>query len=418
MTEMSNLTKKEKRVSKALFGAIAIMLLPFILSNIVLGNSEYTLPLMLIAYAVQLGILMSAFWRYYRGISKDAVLLLVWLIFFQISTFVVDWHMTFYISLQDVAGAFAKCVNFIILYGVMKNVQLKKAQIIRFMEYFVCFSVFACIYNLLAYWPDVMRFATIQNTYELNLQSFFTNRNQFGTFLFVSLVAHSYVVTEKGMKIRNVMIYVIQILSILLTMSRGAILVSVLFMGLLILKNIKRKSNLLFVIVSIFFGSLVLIYILTRADIVEYISRIFLRTGEGATGRNSIWNMGISTWQHNIFSGVGFYSGVEWAKTQGFQYGQFHSMIIDILVSGGLAELAFIAIVFATVINRCKKRCIDKNIKEIYFISLFSVFVLSLVESVNFFSIGYADSLWTISFVTVPLLLANMRPDEERYSKG
>lgn len=413
MIGKEGLTKKEKHASKALFLAIVIMLLPFFLCNTILKNDSFILFFMVIAYFFQLVILVVAFQRYYRGINKETILLFCWLLFFQLSTIFNDLRIGISVSIQDIAGLVAKCVNFIMLYGLMRNVRLKKSQVNQFMEYFVNFSVFACVYNFIVYWPEIIRMAVIKNTYDLNLQSFFTNRNQFGAFLFVAIIFHSYIVMEKGIKAKNVMVYILQLVSVVLTMSRGAILVCVLFIGLLLLKNMKQRRTMLIIICGVFFGGMVLMYVLSRANIMEYILRIFVRTDSGLTGRDKIWKTGVAIWSNNFFSGVGFYSGVNYAKESGFSYGQFHSMIMDALVSGGVAELLFLIVIFVRVVGLIRRKCEDEKYRNICFISLFCVLVLGLVESVNFFSIGYADSLWTISFVSLPLILANMRKDEE-----
>src|SRR5690606_1234772 len=108
-------------------------------------------------------------------------------------------------------------------------------------------------------------------------------------------------------------------------------------------------------------------------------------------------------------------TGVDIAKENGLLQGQFHSFYIDVLVSGGIVELLFILITLIYVITKCMKHCPDSSFRNNYIAAILSIFVLAFFESIGFFSIGYVDTIYTIFFITIPLLMSNPGKESNTY---
>ncbi len=244
------------------------------------------------------------------------------------------------------------------------------------MKYLLFFSIIACIYNLVFNFTEIISIRYITSGYELNLKSFFVNRNQFGSFLFISIVAHYYLLSGKKVQVLNIFIFALQITNLTLTMSRGAILASAIFFIILYLQHLKNIRVITSIIILI---SLMIFVILLSNKIMDFISDNILRLDAGVTGRSEIWEMGLTVLaQNNIINGVGYFTGVELAKAQGFQFQEFHSLYIDTLVNGGIIELAFLMTLLIYIFKRCIKKCYDREYKKIYIASFFGIFVLIL----------------------------------------
>ena len=50
----------------------------------------------------------------------------------------------------------------------------------------------ACAYNIISNAENILLISNITNSYHVDFKSFFVNRNQFGSFLMVSLIAQFY----------------------------------------------------------------------------------------------------------------------------------------------------------------------------------------------------------------------------------
>ena len=278
------------------------------------------------------------------------------------------------------------------------------------MEYITIFSLVACIYNILFNWIEIVNLRYITSSYDVDLRSFFTNRNQFAAFLFISLVANCYICSEKKVTVRHICIFILQIFNLVLTMSRGGILACSIFLFILFLQNV-RKFKVFITTTSICLITICII--VTNNEFMNFINNNIFRINKGTTGRTDIWRMGINiAMNNNIISGVGFYTGLQIAKPMGFRYSQFHSLFVDAIVGGGFIELMFLVCIMFYITRRCLKLCMDTKYKKIYRASIIAMWILGVFESVSFFSIGYVDTLYTIFFITIPLLLSNLSIDE------
>lgn len=91
----------------------------------------------------------------------------------------------------------------------------------------------------------------------------------------------------------------------------------------------------------------------------------------------------------------------------GLPYTQFHNTYIEILVSGGILELIYVLYIYFNVYKKLINSDIDKKIRNRYLCFGISYFIYMLSESLGRFSIGYADTICMICFVTIPLLYSN-----------
>ena len=90
------------------------------------------------------------------------------------------------------------------------------------------------------------------------------------------------------------------------------------------------------------------------------------------------------------------------------EFTQFHNIFIESYVSGGIFEVfVLLYLIISLFINFINNKFIDANRKICYIASLISFIIIGIFESCNRFSIGYVDTLFTLFFVTIPILEIN-----------
>ncbi|MEI5907393.1 O-antigen ligase family protein [Bacillus spongiae] len=396
------LTNREKRIPRVLFLAILFMQIPFIISYHVLENSSLLLPLLTGSYV---GLVLMLFFTFYNGI-KNYHLITIGFIVIQLLPLYVNSMKGIEINIQDYIGTVAKTLNFFLFFCLLFSVGVKKQQLSKFMKYIVWFALLACMYNFIIHFSEIINLRYITSGYELDLKSFFVNRNQFGAFLFISIVAHYYLVSGKKIQLYTIIIFFIQLSNLLLTMSRGAILASAVFFAILYVQHVK---NIKVITVMIAIVMAVLVFFLSSEELVAFLTNNILRLDSGVAGRSEIWEMGLTILrENNIINGVGYFTGIDLAKAQGFQFDEFHSLYIDTLVSGGIIELIFLLSLMIYIVRRCLKQCYDRGYKKIYIASFLGILILGFFESLSFFTLGYVGTLLTVFYISIPILLGNM----------
>jgi len=389
---------------KALFTSIIVMFIPFFISFTLLETTNYLLPLVAFAYIIQTIIISRSYLRdkvYYKVIIFTIIFMVI-----QLITIASNSLMGINTNYNDYINLIAKTVNYFFLFGIMLNVKTTKEYIIYFMKYMIIFAIIACLYNIVTNWTLILNLINITSSYQVDLKSFFPNRNQFGMFLFIAIVANNYRTLVYKKNSTYYMVNFLLIMNLLMTMSRGAILALLIFYIILFFQHLKNKKTLISLIIIL---TTVVAVVFSNSQLRDFIIRNVVRADAGVAGRSDVWKMGINVYsKSNLLNGVGFHTGIDIAKAAGFRFDQFHNFFIDILVSGGFIELMFMVITILYVYRKVTKKCWDRNYKRIYKASMVAIIALGFVESVSFFSIGFVDSIYTIFFITIPILASNM----------
>ncbi|MFH7818869.1 O-antigen ligase family protein [Neobacillus thermocopriae] len=396
------LTSEEKRIPRVLFTVILIMLVPFIISFQIFDNRGLLLPLVAGSYLILILLMLIAF---YKGIGKHQYFTIIYFLI-QLMPLFINSFKGIEINYQDYINIIAKSLNYFIFFGLILSIKIKKMQFKYFLRYFIYFSIIACIYNLISNFGDITNIGNITSGYEVTLKSFFVNKNQFGAFLFVSIIAFYYFLSGKKIKMLDVLILLLFIINLILTMSRGAILATIIFFIFFYLQHLKHIKLIAPIIIFLSITSLV---ILSSDRIITFIKNNIIRVDAGVTGRTEIWDMGMNIYvQNNFLNGVGYFTGLDLAKGQGFQFEEFHSLYIDTLVSGGIIELFFIFILLGYIFIHCITKCPEIGYKKIYLASFFGILALGIFESISFFTLGYVGTLFTVFYISIPLLLSKI----------
>lgn len=254
-------------------------------------------------------------------------------------------------------------------------------------------------------------------------KSFFAHRNQFAIFLYISIISNIFLIMKYGQK-RYIIPLIIFGISLVLTISRTGMLCTAIFIFLFFVTTPKIKIRyklLIFIICAILCGASVKTVYENHPEIVQKIETVFIRKKsiKNFTGRSDIWKIGIDLVNQNnktMAFGVGRFVGtkaLEAVKNYG-NITQFHSFYVDMLVTGGIMEVVYLISIYMWVIVKVLRSNMENKFKTLYISTFISYGVYSAFESLGRFSIGCADTVCLIMFISIPLLHANSIQEKKK----
>lgn len=392
-------------ISKQLVIIIVLMLLPFIISYNIINDKTSLMPLLTAAFIGQSILIMSSLYKYYGGFKQKALKVALLLVILQMFTLITNYLLSIDTNIKDYINIVARGLNVYLFCAAIWNASVEETEIIKVLKYILFFIAIACIYNIIANYATILNLRYITSSYQSGIKSFFVNRNQYGALLFIGVVVGHYYVAYNNATKSNISLIILFMINMFLTMSRGAILAVIVFYAYMYIKNIKNTKVHLLVIMSIL---ATLFYLYTNQRAFFFIEKFIMRMDSGFAGRGEIWSMGINVFMTNIVNGIGYHTGIELAKSIGLGFDQFHNIFIDAMVTGGIIEVIIIIIFFYKMIKKVKKHVLNKRVCDVYNASIVAFFTLGLFESVSVFSIGYVDTICTIAFVTLPIMIINV----------
>lgn len=404
----------KKNYTLRLFAAIVIMIVPLFLSFHIIKGLSYS-ALTICCFGCSIIICNSIFVKDgHVQIRKDFSIILAFFIFFQFLG-IINGYLNDGVLLQDdlfnVIGKTIMVYTFIVLpsYHVISDSDFN-----TFTKYFTILSFLVCLFNLIDNYSIIANFLSISNSYQFNVTGVFANRNQLGSFMFISIVAHIYRNVRNTISKIDIIVYIFQIITLVLSMSRGAMLATgvclIIYFGVFNQYIIKHPflSSIIFVLIGLSFFN---------DTMWQFIQKNLIRSEVGNSGRSDVWQYGFNVVNINLKTtivGQGYYHGVSIAQSQGMQVNQFHSFYVDTLVSGGIVELFYLIMMFIYVAKKGLK-CCNKKLKQVYVSSFIGYLTLCFFESDSVLSIGYVDMINTVFFVAIPILLGGMNNNFEKF---
>lgn len=397
----------DNTVVRKLFICIIVMLFPVAFSNIKYGNNiAMTTNFIAIMYVIEALILLTILMKNRISINMTQFGILILFFIVLLITQLYNVSIGRQININDIINILAKVFNIFILFIVITKVRINKDHFIKFVKLVLFLGLISCIYNIVKNFDDMLNINNLASSYEAEFNSFFANRNQFGIFMVISMIS-TFFVLDKENKIIYKLLIPIFIINLILTMSRTSILAIIIFIIVRECMNLTAKRALKNIYICLALGIIMYNVLIPYTGLIN---KMFIR-GESisnASDRTDIWNMGLDVAMNNNFiTGLGYFSAQEIAKGMGFEYTQFHSLYVDTLVSGGVVELALLAYIFYFLIKKIKESEIDRKMKYNFYAMYVAFIILSIFESCSFFSIGYVDTIFTIYFITIPILYSN-----------
>lgn len=398
-------------VPSGLLTVLLIALVPIILVHH-LGLPMNFMLLVAAAYVVQLAVLIFVFVVRERAAvpPRWALLALLYGISQGVTLWLAIWRQGEYAS-EDLIALIAKVLGVVFLAGATSTVHLSPSSLGRFLRGILCVTAVAATYNLVANWSSFSTTTLVSSSYQLDYRGFFANRNQFGHFLFLSLLTHLLYLQTRRWRLWNYALMVLQALSLLLTMSRGSLAAVIVMLTMLIAVRYRRRPNVMTFTV---FASLTIViagYALLPAEPFNATVDLIVRPDAGLAGRGTLWSAGLAVWSAtSLIFGTGSFLGVTLAQDAGMVHSEFHNFFVETLVSGGLIELTLILSVILAVARRLWKSVAPDEIKQVYFSGYLGLLFIVAFESVSFFTVGFVGTIYTIFFVSLPLILAASHP--------
>lgn len=197
-----------------------------------------------------------------------------------------------------------------------------------------------------------------------------TNPNTLGMILMISQIATIYLYKIKDInKIKFYIFYILQIMALILTQSRAAILTTIIIIIIFNVLNSKNQIKRLKIYGVMIFLVIIGYYLLATRDI-----GMFSRFSTGLSERNLPWQMIIERIKINPFLGVGFgVSGDSLLKNIEIKA---HNLFLNSFVETGLAGLiVFCSIWLMGIIYSFKKIKVKNETEKMTYIVIFSMLI-------------------------------------------
>lgn len=393
----------EKKYMLSLFLFIVLMLIPFIICNIV-GNMTLLVPIMAVNFIIAL---INMLYYFFKITKKFSVLgIILSFIYYLISSLTLISNIFYGITtdLFDIINTLANFTTFFLFFSLPLTLKLDEDDINFFLRIFFYFSLISCFYNILVNISSLENITTLTNSYDVAFQSFFSNRNQYGAFLFISISVLDLLRNTFKSPFKFYISYLFLLINLLLTMSRGAILATLVY--IIIYYVLRNKNKLDWFKLTALLSMLILL--IKSSYIINIITKYIVRPDNGSTGRSKLWELGSDIFiNNNIFTGVGLQTAIGLAKQRGMERDEFHNFYLEVFLSGGILEFLFLIIIFCIIVSLIFLFVNNNDIKSNLISRMIGFFILGLVESVGLFSLGYVDIFFSIFLITLPILYIN-----------
>ena len=402
---------KNKNILNVMFLVIILNMIPTVLLKLVdLKDNIYSLlNAIFYFFTVSILIYVSLYNKFKLNKKK-----LICLFIFAISTIcalIYDYIFLGAFAFQDIIAAISVVLNIYLFLFIFTNFHITKENLQEFMKKIVYVGLISCIYNIVINGSKFMNILSLSSSYSVSFGSFFPNRNQFGLFMVICILACLYSRDLFKKKIYYLIIVLFS-LNLIFSMARNALLGLIVIISFWLFENTFNKRNIiqkrklvLFTIISISFV-IFLIYCLYNPVFYNNFTRIFLRIDSDNfdSGRFIAWKSAIKIANNNILFGVGRFMAINMCKnTFHYTFSHFHSNYFEIYVSYGILGIVLYINLLKNVIN-CIRGISDKWIKYVSFTSFSTFFVICVFETICRFSIGYIDTLTLVFFFVIPIM--------------
>ena len=404
--------KKYNNLHKVMFLLLFVMLIAVLASIVVLKNKSILIYMYSFAFLAQLIILFTNINIKKIVVDKQSMILMATFMLIMSLPCICNIFLGINTNIYDYINIFFKGFYFFLFYCVFKNAYINENQLKKFMKGIVIIGVISCLYNFIFCYDEIFKIFKATSSYQVNIMSFFTNRNDFGGFLSLSVIATYYLYgnsKNKKEKIKKYILLLIFIINIFITFSRGAIFTVGLLIAYMLFEKYKNNPK---IIIYVIIGLLTLIFISSNMKVVNFLEAFVVRSDNFDSNRFNLWDYGLKIIKENPIFGVGYYTGLDIAISNNFPNTQFHNFFIDTTVATGLIGTIFLFFIVVSCLIRCMKKCEYKYYKKLYLISFITLLMKMLIESVSFFSIGYSDNVASIFFIALPLLFSNMKKED------
>ncbi len=249
-----------------------------------------------------------------------------------------------------------------------------------FCNAFIYLTLYAVVYNLFVYPTAVFNFLSVANPYSDMMSSFFDNKQTFGMFLFVALIAATwqYLLTKK----RKYLVFTfIFLLNMFICLSRTALVAcSVYIVAVCVLMVFTDRSLSRFFITVLVIG---VVLVCLVPQLRHFVQNVLFDTEDTMNARTNIWESAFKALQGNRLW-IGYGEGkAALALKPVLGYGaNTHNGIVQVLMTGGVLKLSLYALVlFYAIYCSLAFRKYNKTLAFLCLATIVSVFIYSMGEA-------------------------------------
>lgn len=415
--------RSENVIPFILFLIILINYLPLFKGNFGYESVHVTTKQMAICFAIELLLLAI----YLIGRVKITKKLLVNFILLELTTVALllvqkNNILSGNYELYDLFNIACIFINIKVLFVAFTTVKSKEKCMTWFFAGMVILGLVACAVNIYLYKEQIL--TMFSNAKQISIKSFFGHRNQFAMYLYAAIISNIMLILRSNNKFIKALLFIPLIIlgaSIITTSSRTGIASAALFVILFFITTNTIKFINKFIIVYVLTVLLISAFLIGYnyypekvTKVEDFVSNVLIRekTIESFTGRDKFWDISkeiLEESQTNKYFGVGRFLALR--SIEQYHVTQFHNFYVESLMIGGIMELTFFIFIHAYTFIRVIISKIDKKYKLLYLAMYLSMAVYYMFESMSRFSIGCADTICLVFFITVPLLHANTYKD-------
>jgi len=249
-----------------------------------------------------------------------------------------------------------------------------------FCNAFICLMLYAVVYNTIKNPTAVFEFLSVSSVYSNMMSSFFDNKQTFGMFLFMALIASTwqYLLTKKKMYLLSNIIF---LLNIFICLSRTALLAcGVYIIAVIILTLFADRALSKFFIGTVVIG-VTAIYV--YEPLRDFVLNVLFDTDRTMNARTNIWENAFAALQGTkLWIGYGEGNAASAIKSVLGYGANSHNGIVQILLTGGLLKLGlYIIVLLYSVKCSLDVRRYNKTLAYLFIATIVSVFAYSMGEA-------------------------------------
>lgn len=327
---------------------------------------------------------------------------------------------------NDVINIICIFLNILFFFISFINLRTEEKYISAFFAGIVLLGLVACAVNIYFYKEQI--FAMFSTAKQISVKSFFAHRNQFAVYLFTAIISNIFLILKCKNKFLKVLLFIPLVIfgaSLITTSSRTGIATTAIFIILFFITTTSIKFTHKFFIVYLLTVLMISGYVISFnkypdkvSKAMDFVENVLIRekTVKSFTGRDNFWKIAeekLSENKINKYFGIGRFLSIDFIE----QYNgvtQYHNFYIEALMTGGIMELVFFIFIHIFTLVKVFISKIDIKYKMFYLSAFLSLAIYGCFESMSRFSIGCADTICLIFFVTIPLLHSNTYKKSKR----
>ncbi|MGD8199116.1 O-antigen ligase family protein [Ornithinimicrobium sp. W1679] len=378
------------------------MLAPLLIAHALGGTTTLsaTIPA---AFLVAMVLLVGLHLRIRHTVPPIAVVVAIWLGVVQ--TLPLWWGSLVGdpLMLGDLANVAVKPMVFVVLVGLFYRASITVSELTVLTYRFSLLVFFVSLYGFVAGLASFVGMTPGMSSYSVDYSSFLANRNQFGMLVFLGVASLLLTRAMRGPQRHDLLIGITLLISVALTMSRGSLLGVAILLGIV---AAARKTTVFFLFLA---PTLLLTAVVASLHpfVRLYVVQFFIRPDVGLSGRNEIWAIGLALVFERPLQGWGSFVGLAEAEALGMGVGQFHSFWLEQLIDWGTIGLLTMLVLLFVVWGRAYRPA-PAPVRRVLLGTGAGAIAMGTFESISVLSVGYVDIVWTISLMTIPVLIARV----------